>query len=147
MEILGIVMGILLGGNRKHDENIVLRKQAKQNHQIQKRYNILLIVHIFEHTNEKLLTLYLSNVLTWFNNYHMGFNVAILPSNIPLKYIKDVTLGHRPDQEQQDGMCQVFLTNNIITKIHIKFYIKFKMGNFDMFYVCLAQGWCMGINP
>ena len=29
MEILGIVMGILLDGNRKHDDNIVLRKQAK----------------------------------------------------------------------------------------------------------------------
>ena len=47
----------------------------------------------------------------------------------------------------KNSMCQVFLTNNIITKIHIKFYIKFKMGNFDMFYVCLAQVRCMGINP
>ena len=44
--------------------------------------------------------------------------------NIPLKYIK------------RCYNCQVFRTNNNITKIVIKFYIKFKIGHSDMFYDC-----------
>ena len=47
--------------------------------------------------------------------------------------------------QDQDGICPVFRTNNIITKILIKFYIKFKMAHSDMFYACLVAGLHEGI--